>query len=190
MGFPESIISVFAGTFRFSGRAPRSEFWWFFLFEIFAVIVLAMIDAKTVMQVIAQSSGSPDLFTGLNPFALTLVYYSILTFFPRMAVTVRRLHDVGLSGWFYLIYFVPVVGGLVVMIIMMLPSESGGNKFGPPHNRFHRERAPGKADPMQGYATLSRAQDASSADMQAARKAEVRALYEQRVLGITPAPAE
>lgn len=192
MGFPEAIVSVFAGAFKLSGRAPRSEFWWFFLFEILAVIVLIFVDMATIMQLVAQSQGSAGGLENLNPFSLTLVYYFILTFFPRLSVTVRRLHDVGLSGWFYLIYFVPIIGGLIVFIMMMLPSESRDNKFGPPPGGLGgaRRQKPGGGtyDPMQGYAALDRTNHGTNEEMQAARKAEVRALYEQRVLGrVTPA---
>ncbi|MEP5633674.1 MAG: DUF805 domain-containing protein [Tateyamaria sp.] len=187
MGFPEAVVSVFAGTFKFSGRAPRSEYWWFFLFEVIAITVLAFVDAATIMQFAAQPQGNENAVEMFNPFALTMVYYLLLTFFPRISVTVRRLHDVGASGWFCLLYFVPLVGGLIVFIMTLLPSQSLDNKFGPPPGGFGGPRRSksggGSHDPMQGYASLDRAKQSTTAEMQAARKAEVRALYEQRVLG-------
>ena len=123
-----------------------------------------------------------------------LTYYFLITFFPRMAVTIRRLHDVGLSGFFYLLYFVPVVGALVVFVLTLLPSEADDNMHGPHRPsgkpRVNRDGRPRKHDPMQGYAVLDKVNKEPTPEMRAARKAEVRALYEQRVLGKPPVVAE
>ena len=123
-----------------------------------------------------------------------LTYYFLVTFFPRMAVTIRRLHDVGLSGFFYLLYFVPAVGWIVVLVMTLMPSEDADNTHGPRPRSGGQGRAPSAGprphDPMQGYAVLDRINKKPTPEMLAARKAEVRALYEQRVLGRSPIVAE
>ncbi|WP_299723797.1 DUF805 domain-containing protein [uncultured Tateyamaria sp.] len=195
MGFFEAINSVFAGFFKFSGRATRAEFWWFFLFEVIAFTVLGAVDAVMAFNVLAAAGGNELALLTLSPFDFMLTYYFIITFFPRLTVTIRRLHDVGLSGFFYLFYFVPFVGGLVVFVLTLLPSEADDNIHGPHYRptggpRRDPEGRPRKHDPMQGYAVLDRVNAPVTPEMQAARKAEVRALYEQRVLGKGPIVAE
>jgi len=194
MGFFEAVNSVFAGSFKFSGRAPRSEFWWFFLFEVLAAGTLLAIDARHVMGTINAAGGNPEAVFGISVFDYMLTYYFLATFFPRMAVTIRRLHDVGLSGYLYLLYFVPGLGGIAVLILTAMPSENGDNSHGPRHRRSGKRRAAGAGprphDPMQAYAVLDRINAKPTPEMLAARKAEVRALYEQRVLGKSPMVAE
>lgn len=195
MGFFEAVNTVFAGSFRFSGRATRPEYWWFFLFEVIAITAILTLDIWMFINTsITNGSTVADTIAEVSPFDFLIVYYFILTFFPRMAVTIRRMHDVGLSGLFYLFYFLPIVGGLVVFVLTLLPSEGDDNIHGPhrtPPRRGKRAgNGPRKHDPMQGYAVLDRINDKPTPEMLAARRAEVRALYEQRVLGKGPAVAE
>lgn len=60
-----------------------------------------------------------------------MAIFAVLLVLPNMAVTVRRFHDTGNSGWLYLINFIPYIGGLVVFIFMVLPSQPYENKWGP-----------------------------------------------------------
>jgi uncharacterized membrane protein YhaH (DUF805 family) len=96
----------------FSGRARRTEYWMFFLFNFIIAIVLGVID--TII-------GSPGII-GLI-FALAILI-------PAIAVGVRRLHDTDRSGWWLLIAFVPILGGLVLLVFFVLDSTAGANRFG------------------------------------------------------------
>jgi uncharacterized membrane protein YhaH (DUF805 family) len=96
----------------FSARASRTEYWMFFLFNIIIAIVLGVID--TVI-------GSPGII-GLI-FALALLI-------PGIAVAVRRLHDTDRSGWWLLIGFVPILGGIALLVFLVLDSTLGENKYG------------------------------------------------------------
>jgi uncharacterized membrane protein YhaH (DUF805 family) len=96
----------------FSARASRTEYWMFFLFNIIIAIVLGVID--TII-------GSPGII-GLI-FALALLI-------PGIAVTVRRLHDTDRSGWWLLIGFVPLIGGIVLLVFLVLDSTPSENKYG------------------------------------------------------------
>lgn len=103
----------------FSGRAQRSEYWFFGLFYLIAFIVLAIIDSIT-------GTLSPEMGMGLlsGLFALGLLL-------PSLAVTVRRLHDTSRSGWWLLIAFVPLIGGIVLIVFMAMDSTPGENAYGP-----------------------------------------------------------
>jgi uncharacterized membrane protein YhaH (DUF805 family) len=96
----------------FSGRASRTEYWMFFLFNFIIAIVLGVIDSVI---------GSPGII-GLI-FALAILI-------PAIAVGVRRLHDTDRSGWWLLIAFVPILGGIVLIVFFVLDSTPGENKYG------------------------------------------------------------
>ena len=97
---------------QFAGRARRQEYWMFVLFNVIAAFVLGLIDAM--------------LGLGLLGFI-----YAVAVFIPSLAVTVRRLHDSGRTGWWVLIGLVPVVGFIILIIFMILDSEPGDNAYGP-----------------------------------------------------------
>ena len=103
----------------FSGRARRKEYWMFFLFNLIITIVLAIID--NLIGTFSPQSGV-GLLEGL---------YSLAVLLPSIAVTVRRLHDTGRSGWWILIGLIPIIGGIVLLIFMVLDSQPGENKYGP-----------------------------------------------------------
>jgi uncharacterized membrane protein YhaH (DUF805 family) len=103
----------------FAGRARRKEFWLFVLFNTLIAVVLAMIDMVT---------GTFDEDVGLG---LLSGLYALAVVVPSIAVTVRRLHDTDRSGWWYLLVFLPVIGGLVILVFMCLDGTPGSNRFGP-----------------------------------------------------------
>ncbi|MEG2338565.1 MAG: DUF805 domain-containing protein [Clostridium sp.] len=95
----------------FSGRARRKEYWFFALVTMLVAIPIAIID------VISGLSG------------ILSAVYTLGMVIPSIAVTVRRLHDINLSGWWYLICFVPF-GGIVMFIFTVMDSKDEGNKYG------------------------------------------------------------
>jgi uncharacterized membrane protein YhaH (DUF805 family) len=103
----------------FAGRARRKEFWFFTLFNVLVAVVLAMVDMFT---------GTFDEDVGLG---LLSGLYALALLVPSIAVTVRRLHDTDRSGWWYLLVFLPVIGGLVILVFMLLDGTPGSNRFGP-----------------------------------------------------------
>ncbi|MBJ6136695.1 MULTISPECIES: DUF805 domain-containing protein [Marinobacter] len=102
----------------FSGRARRKEYWFFILFNIIISLVLGVIDGFT---------GSYNEAAGLG---LLGGIYSLAVLIPGLAVTVRRLHDTGRSGWWFWIVLVPVIGALVLLVFMVLDSKPGQNQYG------------------------------------------------------------
>lgn len=97
----------------FSGRAHRTEFWMYALFNFIAIIVLSIIDG----------------IIGTNGIIVTLYY--LATILPGIAVAMRRLHDTDRSGWWMLVGFVPFIGGIVLLIFFCMEGTSGDNQYGP-----------------------------------------------------------
>jgi uncharacterized membrane protein YhaH (DUF805 family) len=106
----------------FNGRARRSEYWYFTLFTLIAVVVLALVGALLDMV-----TGTTQTAMWIN--ALVGLYW-LAVLLPSLGVTVRRLHDTGRSGWWIFIAFVPFVGGIILLIFECLDSV-GDNQYGP-----------------------------------------------------------
>lgn len=108
----------------FNGRSRRMEYWMFSLFILIIVFVLALIAG-----VLGGFSGGGD---GISAIILVpAVLFVLATIIPSIAVTVRRFHDQDKSGWFYLLSFIPYLGGIIVFVFMCLEGTSGPNQYGP-----------------------------------------------------------
>nr|WP_294846601.1 DUF805 domain-containing protein [uncultured Sphingomonas sp.] len=103
----------------FSGRAPRAEYWWFYLFEIILFCVAIMLDAL--------SGGG----FGGTPYGLFTAILGLGLIIPGLAVTIRRLHDTDRSGWWILIALVPLIGGIILLVFSILQGTLGTNRYGP-----------------------------------------------------------
>jgi uncharacterized membrane protein YhaH (DUF805 family) len=112
MGFADAIRSVFSKYVVFSGRARRSEFWWFFLFAVIVYIVVGIIDAVIGSSILG-------------------LIVSLALLLPSLAVNVRRLHDTGRSGWWILIGLIPIIGFIVLLVFECQDSQPGTNAYGP-----------------------------------------------------------
>lgn len=129
----------------FTGRAPRAEYWKFYLAVMLGFLPLGLIAAMAA----AMHSVVLLILSGLLFMAL-----GFGTLVPFFAVGVRRLHDRGLSGWWMLICLVPYLGGLALFVLYCLPGTVGDNKFGPdPYAELNNVPAPAAAP----AATLSAA---------------------------------
>lgn len=105
MTFGEAIGTCFRKYADFSGRAARPEFWWWELFLLLAAIGTGIVSDKV--------------------YAL----FSLFTLLPSLAVGARRLHDIDKSGWWQLLWFIPVIGWVVLLYWAVQPGE-GPNRFG------------------------------------------------------------
>ena len=112
-------ISVLKNYAVFKGRARRKEYWMFTLFHIIFIILAVILD------------GMLGTSFGMASYGFVFLIYLIGTIIPNLAVTVRRLHDTGRSGWWYFISLVPFVGGIILLVFMCLDSVPGSNKWGP-----------------------------------------------------------
>jgi len=105
----------------FDGRARRSEYWYFLLFNIVIMIPLYIVGII--------GAASETLILSILGFGLYgLVALALII--PSIAVVVRRLHDTGRSGWYYLMAFIPLVGGIILIVFLVEDSKPGSNKWG------------------------------------------------------------
>lgn len=109
---------VFVNYTNFSGRARRSEYWYFNLMNLIILIFAAIIDN------VAGINFAPV------PYGPLYLLVALGTFLPGLAVAVRRLHDVGKSGWFYFIGLIPLVGTIWILVLFCTEGESGPNQYG------------------------------------------------------------
>lgn len=128
MDFVPAIKSGFKNSFKYEGRASRSEFWWFYLFSILALIGLFVLGAIVIgVTSNGSSQGGSSVAGGI--FGMLFILYFIATFFPTLSLIVRRLHDSDKSGWFILLAFVPF-GGIVLLVFYCLAGTIGPNRYG------------------------------------------------------------
>ena len=122
MNFVEAVQSVFSNFLNFRGRARRSEFWYFFLFVFVISFILG------VIQILIWGQDA-NYLTGI---------FSLIILIPNIAVSIRRLHDTGRSGFWYLIGFIPIIGTIILIIWYCQDSEPGDNKYGPNPKEYLR----------------------------------------------------
>ena len=119
-----ALKSVFRNYFIVAGRAPRSEFWWFALFQAVLFAVVLVVRLRTVGS--STSEGMPvTMSMMLSPVIVLAVGLTV----PNITLYVRRLHDAGFSGWFYFLTCIPTVGVVVVLVFALLPSQPAGARF-------------------------------------------------------------
>ena len=116
MTFSEAIKTSLVDKYAtFSGRATRSEYWYVVLFGYLLALLIVLLGMMV---------DSPELIIGLSSVL------SLILLVPGLAVCIRRLHDTGRSGWWYLLVLIPYIGAFALLIIFCLKS-SEDNKYGP-----------------------------------------------------------
>ncbi|HEY0268227.1 MAG TPA: DUF805 domain-containing protein [Methyloradius sp.] len=108
MTFGESIKTCFGKYADFTRRASRSEYWWFVLFTFLVSLALSAVS---------ETVG---------------VIFSLAVFLPSIAVGTRRLHDTNRSGWWQLIYIIPLIGLIVMIVFLAQEGETIDNQYGEP----------------------------------------------------------
>jgi len=102
----------------FNGRARRQEYWMFTLFNIIFAFSAIMLD---------NLFGLSNSEEGFGPI---YIIYGLAVLIPGLAVGVRRLHDIGKSGWMMLVSLIPFIGAIWLIVLFMTDSESGDNQYG------------------------------------------------------------
>ena len=141
----------------FSGRARRKEYWMFMLFSMITAIVIGVLMILVFMltknhyynelipyglseeQVRAVQIGNLNYMKAIyNVSSIVYLSYSIIMILPSMAVAVRRLHDIGKSGWMLLVSLIPIVGEIWLLVLMVIDSQTGENQYGinPKNNKL------------------------------------------------------
>jgi uncharacterized membrane protein YhaH (DUF805 family) len=112
------IIDYYFDAFKqyatFSGRARRSEYWYFQLFNFLTTILI----------------GAIAFFTFKESAVFIILLYGLVVMLPSLALVVRRLHDIGKSGWYYFVSFIPIVGSIWILVLLVTDSQYGPNEYG------------------------------------------------------------
>lgn len=119
----------------FNGRSQRSEYWWYVLFTSIVSAVLTVLDIFLGLAVVS------DPITGQVVVGALSTIFSLAIFVPSLAVAIRRLHDIGKSGWWWLIILIPLAGVIVFLVFMCSDSQVGDNKYGPDPKADQRDKA-------------------------------------------------
>ena len=123
MGFVDAVKNALQNNYvNFSGRASRSEYWWFYLFAC-----LAVFGAQILGGIITAALGDAGAMIGLG--IVVLVYLGLVL--PNLGVSVRRMHDIGKSGWLLLVAIIPCVGVILLIVWMVSDGEPHDNAYGP-----------------------------------------------------------
>ena len=110
---------------KFDGRASRSEFWYFALFYFITDIIIVLVDTFVINPMLGATSDQ------MGQGGFLQIIFALALLVPSIAIAVRRLHDIGKSGWWYLIAFIPIIGLLVLLYFFVLDSQPGTNAYGP-----------------------------------------------------------
>jgi len=115
--------AVFENYANFRGRARRSEYWYFRLASTIIFLLFVVLGVVTYLT------------TDNGPLALGLAYglfmlYALGTMVPSLAVSVRRMHDIGKSGWTILVAMIPLVGPIWILVLLFTEGDSGENYYG------------------------------------------------------------
>jgi uncharacterized membrane protein YhaH (DUF805 family) len=127
----EAVRRFFKKYATFSGRASLSEYWWWFLVNYAVYFVLGLLSLLLGgggMNVAADGTMAPPS-AGAVVGGLLIGAYALGTIVPQLALTARRLHDGNFSALFIFIALVPVVGGLILLVLTILPSKPEGARF-------------------------------------------------------------
>jgi len=108
----------------FSGRARRKEYWMFVLFNFIFIFVAVIID-----NILGTTFGQVG-------YGIFYLLYVLAVFIPSWAVAVRRLHDVGKSGWMLLVGFIPIIGFIWLLVLLVADGDPGENRYGPNQKRI------------------------------------------------------
>lgn len=129
MTFQEAVKTCLSKYVTFSGRASRSEFWFFWLFSVAVMIVAMILDG-----ILGTGFKTVNPLTGIEQSAGYGYVYLIAALgllLPSLAVGIRRLHDTNRSGWWYLIALIPLIGGIVLLVWFATKGTTGENQYGP-----------------------------------------------------------
>lgn len=132
----EYMFRPYARYFDFGGRSCRSEYWMYTLFLVSVSLVLLILSGALDGFLLEDPYASADL-EDVGMLALVWVVFMLFSMIPSLAVTVRRFHDIGMSGWAYvglalfsLIPLIGLLGSLAIFVITVLPSKEGDNQWG------------------------------------------------------------
>lgn len=128
VSYKEAIVRAMTTNYcRFSGRSSRSEFWWFVLYSTLLNIGFGIILG--VILLIIYGEEVEDTIFYLVPIVNLVI--ALALFLPGLGLSVRRLHDIGKSGWYLLLNFIPYIGSIILIVWYCQGSQPFENIYGP-----------------------------------------------------------
>ncbi|AGB43496.1 putative membrane protein [Mesorhizobium australicum WSM2073] len=112
--------------FNFAGRARRKEYWGYCLFWVVCLLIVGGIGIFTDIEM-----GNFDTDVSAAVTVGLCGTFLLATLLPGLGMTVRRLHDIGLSGWLYLVILIPSIGSLIILVFALIPTQARENQWGP-----------------------------------------------------------
>ena len=128
MGFSDAIKTGLAKFVTWQGRASRSEYWYFILFNFLVLFVAAILD-KVLGTNFKMTNPATGLEMGL-PYGYLYMIAGLALLLPNLAVLVRRLHDTDRSGWWYWIALIPLIGAILLIVWLCTRGTNGSNRYG------------------------------------------------------------
>ena len=127
----DAVRRFFGKYATFTGRASRSEYWWWALVAFVVISVLEILAFVTggPATISADGTSVEGPGAGYIIFSIILLIWSLATLVPSIALLVRRLHDGNFSGFFAFLALVPFVGGIIILVLALLPSKPEGARF-------------------------------------------------------------
>lgn len=140
VGFVDAIKQFYSSYGTFTGRSNRSEYWWVVLYLAIVNAVLAIpyyialgsyaasVSAADTLE--AQQAAAASFPAAAIIFGILLFVWSLANLVPSLAVSVRRLHDTGRSGWFILLGLIPIAGPIILVVFYATESKPEGARYG------------------------------------------------------------
>ena len=131
MGFTDAVRTCLSKYVTISGRASRSEFWWFVLFVVLGQIVFSLIDSALGLTGSSSTQVIENAVVAGRQSPLAALF-SLAMLLPLITAAGRRLHDRDMSAWWLLISLIPLIGSLILLVFYVMAGTPGHNRFGPP----------------------------------------------------------
>ena len=123
--------SMFKKYAQFRGRSRRSEYWFAGLANFIVVMLFYLLFVPAFVDIANYGDISNGSAAFMGIASILMMIYCIVVFVPSLALSVRRLHDIGKSDWFLLLGLIPYVGSIILFVFMVLDSQPGLNQYGP-----------------------------------------------------------
>jgi uncharacterized membrane protein YhaH (DUF805 family) len=157
MGPIEAISNIFSKTFVFSGRSPRNEYWWYCAFLLIILIIFLIVTFSMLFKLSPKELEEWKEFIknpSISPKIIILFILSSPLIIQCLALTSRRLHDIGHSGWWQILFCIPMINDLFfcwwplsfcklpiyclfIYLCLIKGSEDGDNQYGSPYNSLY-----------------------------------------------------
>lgn len=130
VSFGDAVKRAFTNYCCFSGRASRSEYWWFVLFTFIVSFIINIFGGLTT----AKSFLDGESASPFNIFTIISYLWGLVCLLPSFGLLFRRLHDTGRSGWNWCWSFLPIIGAIILLVFTCQQSQPMENKYGPVPN--------------------------------------------------------